>query len=354
MSLAPGPVVVFGAGAVGAFVGGMMSRAGQDVLLVDPWGEHVEAMRSNGLTLELPEGSFVARPRLCHLSNAQALRRLSPAVAFLSVKLYDTAWASTLLAEVVPRAPIVTLQNAFVEEVVARAAGWPRILGAVASKVDVALVGPGRVRRSRRRGGAAPVFKVGEPSGRSTRRAALVASLLAHADTSGVTTHLWDERWAKLWANTISSGLSGISGLSLLEVYRRDDTRRLSIRLAGEACAVGEALGFEADSLFGLPPSRWRMAASGDPAAARDAMAALEAHSATMVDGGPSGTLQDLLKGRRTEVDFFNGYIAEQALGAGVAAPTHAAVATLIRRMEAGEARPDLAHVAALAAQSGG
>jgi 2-dehydropantoate 2-reductase len=309
-------------------------------------------MHTDGLRLELREGTVIARPTVCHLSDVQSVRRLSPQAAFLCVKLYDTAWAAMLLAEIVPRAPLVTLQNAFVEDVVARAAGWPRVLGAVGSKIDVALVEPGHVQRARLGGGIVPVFKVGEPSGRRTARAASVAALLAHADTAEVTTHLWDERWAKLWANTISSGVSGISGLPLAEVYRRDDTRRVSIRLAGEACAVGEALGFEAETLFGLPPSRWQMAAAGEPAAMRDALAALAAHTATMVDGGPSGTLQDLLKNRRTEVDFFNGYIAEQGQIAGVAAPTHAALAALIRRMEAGDAHPDLTHLAALVGQT--
>jgi 2-dehydropantoate 2-reductase len=350
MTLAPGPIVILGAGAVGAFAGGMMSLAGEEVVLVDAWGEHVEVMRADGLTLELPEGSIVARPRACHLSEAHSLRRLSPSVAFLCVKLYDTPWAATLLADVVPTAPIVTLQNAFVEEVVARIAGWTRTLGAVGAKLDVALTGPGRVRRSRRRGGTVPVFKVGELSGRASLRAEAIAALLAKADTAAVTTRLWDERWAKLCANAITSGVSGISGLSLFEVYRRDDTRRLGIRLTGEACALGDALGFDLDSLFGLPPACWRAAAAGDAGAATQAMAALEAQSATMVAGGPSGTLQDLLKGRRTEVDFFNGYIAEQGRATGVATPTHAAVAALIRRMEAGEARPDLAHLAALGA----
>ena len=61
-----------------------------------------------------------------------------------------------------------------------------------------------------------------------------------------------------------------------------------------------------------------------------------------MVEGGLSGTLQDLLKGRRTEVDYFNGYVAEQGTGHGVPAPTHAALASCLRRMEAGEIRPGL------------
>jgi 2-dehydropantoate 2-reductase len=126
------------------------------------------------------------------------------------------------------------------------------------------------------------------------------------------------------------------------------DTRRLALRLAAEACALGEALGFDLDRLYGVPPARWMSAGQGDEAAIAETMAALEAHSAAVTEGGFSGTLQDLLKGRRTEVDFFNGYIADEGAKAGVPTPTHAALAALICRMEAGEARPGLEHLAAL------
>jgi 2-dehydropantoate 2-reductase len=57
-------------------------------------------------------------------------------------------------------------------------------------------------------------------------------------------------------------------------------------------------------------------------------------------EGGRSGTAQDLTKRRRTEVEFMNGYVAEQGAACGVPAPTHAAVAALVRRIEHGELAP--------------
>jgi 2-dehydropantoate 2-reductase len=77
-------------------------------------------------------------------------------------------------------------------------------------------------------------------------------------------------------------------------------------------------------------------------------MDAMAAQSATMTAGGVSGTLQDLTKGRRTEVDYFNGYVAAQGAKTGIATPAHAAFAALIRRMERGEDRPALHHLAQL------
>jgi 2-dehydropantoate 2-reductase len=347
MSLA-GPIVILGAGAVGSYVGGMLSLVGEDVVLLDAWPDNVEVIRRDGLVIEAPEGERKARPRAMHLNEAHDLRRAATGLAFLCVKLYDTAWAATLLADVVPEAPVVTMQNGLVEETVARLVGWNRTLGAVGGTLDVALVAAGRVRRSRRRGAKAPVFKIGELGGRASPRAEAIAALLQQVDTAVVTTQLWDDRWEKLCANTITSALSAATGLTMQEVYRREDTLRLAVRLGGEACAVGRLLGFAPKAVMGLAPERWEAASGGDRTATAEVEAALSSHSATMVEGGRSGTLQDILKGRRTEVEFFNGYIAERARECGTGAPTHAALATLIRRMEAGEAHPTPDHLLAL------
>ena len=79
-------------------------------------------------------------------------------------------------------------------------------------------------------------------------------------------------------------------------------------------------------------------------------MAAMTAQASTMVAGGMSGTLQDLLKKRPTEVEFFNGYVACQAERHGTRAPTHAVVADLIRAAERGERAIDPAAVARIEA----
>jgi 2-dehydropantoate 2-reductase len=342
------PIVILGAGAVGSYVGGMLSAEGEDVVLVDAWPGHIAAIQTDGLVVETPEAVITTRPRALHICDVQQLLCESPAVAFLCVKLYDTDWAATLLAGIVKAAPIVTMQNALVEEEVARIAGWRRTLGAIAGTLDVSVVKAGTVRRSRRRGSANPVFKVGELSGKITPRAQSVADLLGKVDTAAVTSRLWDERWGKLVANTVTSGLSAVCGLTLVEVYRREDTRRLAIPLAAEVLAVGQKLGFALQPLFGAAPDRWQAASEGDEKAASEVMAAMSAQTSSMVEGGQSGTLQDLTKGRRTEVDYFNGYVASQGRECGVPTPFHEALATLIRRMERGEEHPSEQNIARL------
>ncbi len=332
-------VVFLGGGAVGSFAGGMLAAAGIEVVLIDGWPEHVEAVRAHGLKVIAPEGEIISHPQAWHLGEAYRLRGLAPDVAFITVKLYDTHWASALLAQWLPAGvPVVTLQNALVEELVAQTLGWGRVLGCVGGGLDVLLRSPGVVQRSRKRGStASPVFKVGEMHGRSTPRAERIAALLGHADRAAVTTDLWTLRWEKLCVNTMTTGLSGLSGLSLREVYLREETQRLAIRLGAQALEVGRAAGFRVPALFGVPAARWGEAAAGSRPAIGETMAALAAFAGSLVEGGISGTLQDLLKKRPSEVEFLNGYVAHEAERTGIAAPTHRVVAELIRAVERGE-----------------
>lgn len=334
MSHADGIAVILGGGAVGSYVGGMLAAAGMEIVLIDGWPEHVEAIRSRGLTIASPEGESIARPQAWHFTDAYRLRDLKPSVAFLATKLYDTEWSARLLATWLPAGvPVATMQNALVEDTVARMVGWGRTLGVIAAGLDVSLTGPGAVRRSRRRG-TGTTFKVGEMHGRSTPRAQWLARVLEHVDNAKVTTDLWGERWVKLCANSMTTGLSGLTGLSLREVYSREDTRSVAITLGAEALAVGRALGFDPAQLFGAAPTVWLGAAAGDSASLAQAMDALKKVGETMSGDGMSGTLQDLRKARPSEVEFFNGYIASEGMRAGLKVPANTAIAEMIREIE--------------------
>lgn len=332
-----GPIAIIGAGGIGGYLGAMLSLAGEQVVLVDGWPAHVEAVRKDGLRIQGPDGVHEARPRILHLNEAQELGRTPPRLMILSVKLYDTEWAATMARSFLrPCVPLVTLQNALVEEIVGRIAGWPRVLGGIATGMNVELTGPGSIRRGSARFGTAPVFKIGEMHGRITLRAMAVANLLSKVDTSVVTTNLWNDRWQKLCINATASGIGAVTGLSLDAVHRLPEGQAAGMRLMAEACAVGRALGFDPGSLFSLKPERWIAAHEGDEAAVVEARDAFEAQASKVVEGYRSGTLQDLQRGRKTEVDFFNGYISDRGKECDIPTPTHDDIARIVHDIEAG------------------
>ncbi len=335
-------IAFVGAGAVGGYVGGHLARAGHDVTLIDAWPEHIDAIKRGGIHLGGTQGEHQVPVRALHLHEVQGCITAPADLAFICVKLYDTAWACALIKPyLAPTAVVVTLQNALVEEVVAGIVGWGRTLGCIASTISVEAVGPGRIVRTQLPGGADyTVFRVGEMSGMITARAQDIAQLLRAVDSAKVTDNLWGERWSKLVANTMSTGVCGASGLDLNQIVEDATARRLQIRLAAEAIRVGQALGLRLEPIRGLPPEQWIAAVQGD----RAALAAAEAHMLDALrrrpEGGRSGTAQDLAKGRRTEVDFMNGYVAARGAEMGVLTPAHAAVTVLVKRVERGELAP--------------
>src|SRR5581483_8872917 len=145
-----------GAGGMGGYIGGRMAQHGLDVTLIDPWGAHVDAINAHGLRLDKPQGSEVAQPKALHLYEVQTLFARPLDVAFVSVKSYDTEWATVLIRDyLAPGGYVVSLQNDINQERIARHVGWGRTLGCIASTIGVSVVAPGHVRRAYQPGGAA-------------------------------------------------------------------------------------------------------------------------------------------------------------------------------------------------------
>src|SRR3954449_7436559 len=192
-------IVVVGAGAIGGYTGGNLAHNGFDVTLVDPWPEHVETIRRDGLSLEgiTPEESIVARPKTLHLTELQQLAKERPIdIAFVSVKSYDTEWATMMIRPyLAPDGYVVSLQNCLNEERIAGIVGWGKTVGCIAARISVALHEAGRIRRTVAKGGAQhTVFRVGGVHGRTTKRAEELAAMIAGIDSVKVTTNLWGER----------------------------------------------------------------------------------------------------------------------------------------------------------------
>src|ERR1700677_4343233 len=113
-------IAVIGAGAVGGYVGASLAASGQDVTLIDPWPEHVEAIRTRGMELYgMTEAERrTVKVNAMHLTEVQGLAKQPPIdIAFVSVKSYDTVWATTLIRPyLAPGGCVVSMQNCINEE----------------------------------------------------------------------------------------------------------------------------------------------------------------------------------------------------------------------------------------------
>jgi 2-dehydropantoate 2-reductase len=211
-------------------------------VLIDPWPEHVDVMRTRGLELYglSDDERCTVRARAMHLTEVQSLSKQAPIdIAFVSVKSYDTEWATMLIRQyLAPGGYVVSLQNCINEERIAAIVGWGRTVGMIAARLAVDLYKPGHIRRSVPKGGDAhTVFRVGEVHGRITRRVEHLTEMIAAIDSVKVTTNLWDEGWSKLCVNGMRNGVSAAT-VSVATTWigsTRCDTSRSG--LAARRCA---------------------------------------------------------------------------------------------------------------------
>lgn len=337
-------VVVVGAGAVGGFFGAHLTHAGVDTTLIDAWPEHVETMRAHGIKVEgmMGSGSVNTAVRALHLCDVPQLVRERPFdIAFIAVKSYDTRWATQLiLPYLAPTGCLVSLQNGINEDDIAAVAGWSRVLGCSISTHAAELIGPGQVIRTSPLGTAdKPGLRIGEAHGRITPRAELIARLLAHADTSKVTTNLWGERWSKLTINAMRNGVSALTGMTGRERDTDDVARDLTIRLGSSCIRVARALGMHIEPAGGLDLDVLARA-EADPAAMAAITRNIIDHAMTRGDGQRPSMGQDIVKGRRTETDAINGLVARRGREVGIDVTLHERVNAVIRRIERGELTP--------------
>ena len=347
-------IAIVGAGALGGYVGGNLAHQGHDVTLIDPWPENVETIRTKGLELDglTPEERFTVKGvKILHLTEVQSLARKPVDVAMVAMKSYDTAWATMLIKPYLSQQGfVVSLQNCLNEETIANIVGWGRTVGVVASLISVDLFEAGRIRRTIPKGGDKhTVFRVGEPHGRITGRVEELVGWFAQIDSSKATTNLWGERWTKLVQNGMGNGVTAATGMTSGDCLRNDIVRRLPIKLAGEAVRAGQALGYQLEKIRGFEADVFARAAEGDAAA----LAQIEPTLIPQEGANPRGAIQrpsmaqDMIKGRRTEIDAMNGYIAAKGAEIGVPAPNHAMLTEIVTRVERGELKQSPANLGA-------
>ena len=341
-------IAVVCTGAVGGYAGAHMVKAGEDVTFIDFWPEHVEHMKQHGLTItHLREVEpFTVPTRALHITEVQQLSKEKPIdIAFICTKSYDTAWATAMIRQyLAPDGYCVSLQNCMNEETIAGIVGWGKTLGSIASSITVELHAPGQIRRAAGKSGSKhTVFRVGEVHGRITERAKEVCGLLANADSAFVTENIWGERWSKLVTNVMGNGLSRLHrpdrprgrqerrAPAFLEPARQPrrsgSARRSAIRSTRSATWT---------------PRRLARAGEGDPAAQKeiDEHRLAVANQPAAASTGPRPG-QDMVKGRRTEIPFLNGFVARKGEEIGIPTPTNAILTDVVLRVEKGELKPD-------------
>ena len=338
-------IVMVGTGALGGYIGGNLAHQGMDVTFIDMWQENLDAIRTRGLELDgvtAEEKFSVKTDKVLHLEKINELGNGKPVdIAFISVKSYDTEGVTKAIKPfLAPDGYVVSLQNCINEDAISAIIGADKTLGVIASIISVELYEAGRIRRMAAKGGDKhTVFRIGEVNGGETDRVKELVALFSLIDSTKATTNLFGERWSKLIQNSMRNGVAAVTGLTSGECDSNESPRRFAIRVGGEGVRVADKLGIKLVGLGGMQPEQLAKASEGDIAAMAEVEKIMIARNASNPRAGiqrPS-MAQDMKKGRRTEVEFMNGYIADKGRKLGIATPSNLKLVDLVLKVQRGE-----------------
>ena len=335
-------VVVFGAGAVGGTIAAYLAKAGHDVTVMDPWYAHILNIEQRGLRVAEPSREFTVKVRALQVDQVDRLP--GPVdILFISVKSYDTRWVIRYMApHLSPDGFVVSAQNSLNEEIIAEELGADRTMGLVVI-TSAGVFEPGKLIRYTTPGDRLE-FEVGELDGGDTPRLAEVAGLLADVGNTVTTGNIWGLLWSKLVHNCMANAISGLTGMSSNAMYTDAIVQRLLPRIGREGVLVAEAYGMKLDPVYGAGPEDYKNLESGGEEVLRRGFLKEAALRSGAKDNPPS-LLQDVMKGRRSEVDYLNGLLVRKGAAKGIPTPVNRAVTEAMQRLDGGLLKPGPANL---------
>lgn len=333
-------IAVLGTGAIGSSVSADLTIAGHDVMLIDQWPAHVEAMKANGLRVVMPDQEFTAAVTAHHLCDVCTLNRRFD-VVLLASKSYDARWLAEFIRPYLKEdGVLVGVQNGMNEEHTAPIVGRERVIGC-AFELSAEVFTPGLVQRNTMR--ERTWFGIGELDGTITPRLKDLERIMGCVGSVSLTSNIQGAKWAKLVNSSMILAPFGMLRLQSWEAIEIPEVFRLCIQLGRETVAVGDALGYKIEPIFGLSAAEFM--GSTDEIVER-LLRTIVIHHGETARQVRGVVLQDYLKGRLTETDWLSGLVVRKGKEAGVPTPANAAVVEINRRIHAGELKPERANLA--------
>ena len=325
-------IAVLGAGAIGSSVSADLTKAGYDVTVIDQWPAQVEAMRATGLHIQIKDGDVKVPIKALHLCD-MASSNLSFDIVFLAVKSNDHRWMAEFIKPYLkPDGVLVGVQNGMNDDSIASIVGRERTVGC-ALELSAEIFTPGLVQRNTTHQGT--WFAVGELDGLYTPRVREIQSILSNVARCDVTNNIYGAKWTKLIANTMTMGPHGLLGLRNADAVNLPGMADIAMGIGRESLAVGSALGYRIEPIFGLRADEFAGSHDENLATARSA---LMKHV-----GGNSRTapIHDHIKGRRSEMEFITGVVSRKGRELGIPTPFNDAVLEIDRSINRGEIKMD-------------
>lgn len=319
-------IVVIGAGAIGGITAALLKKGGYDVTLVCKHQDIATLANGRGLHITGVKGDMTVAVR-----SVAAVEELSGVfdLALIATKAYDMpASARHLLPFLKEESLVLSLQNGICTDALATVVGRERTVGCVIGW-GATMHAPGELEMT-----SLGEFIIGRIEGDQSALAP-VRDALSSVIGTVVSSDIFAELYSKLIVNSCITSLGAICGLRLGEMLKRRHARGIFLAIIGEAMAVAHAMGLK------VPPF-------GDKLDYEKLM-----HGQTILDrfrrhamiylvglkfkNLKSSSLQSLERGRPTEIDYFNGYIANRGEALSVPCPINRRLTEMVKEIENGK-----------------
>ena len=299
---------IVGSGAMGSVYGALLADAGNELWLFDQWREHVEAMRTRGLRCTGASGD---RTVAVNAATAAADAGECELVVVATKGMHIEPAVRAAAPMIGPDTLVLTIQNGLGNvERLQGVLGPENLLFGIAGGFGAEMQGPGHVHHN-----GMEAINLAELQGGISPRLERVAEVWRAAGFKVQTfDDLWPVLWSKLIANVAFSAICAVTGLRVGQVRENEAAWGIASACIGEAAAVAAAKGIR---LAYDDPVQWVSDFAGKIPNARPSM------------------YQDVLAGRRSEIDTIQGGVVSEGARLGIPTPTCAMMVQLVKALEA-------------------
>jgi 2-dehydropantoate 2-reductase len=289
-------IAIFGAGGIGGYLGGRLSQAGEEVVLIAR-GEHLRAIKEHGLRVDSIKGDFVATPALA-TDNPTEVERVDAVI--LGVKAWQVLDAAKAMRPMIgPETFVVPMQNG-----VEATAQLASVLGEKSVVVGLGglvsyIVGPGHILHA----GGEPYVSFGESDNLTSERTQNLLEAFKNAGvTANIPANIQAALWAKLALMAVNSGIGAITRVPTGQWRSVAGSWKMAQQVAQEVLAVAAGKGIAMPS---------------------DSLASTVARLEASAPNSTSSMQRDLMEGRFSELEVQTGAVVRLGLEAGVPTPVN-------------------------------
>jgi len=332
-------IAILGAGSLGIVVGARLARRNPGLVMIDADPANVAALNEHGARVT---GSMTLTVPVCAIEPAQ-MEGVYDLVLLLTKQTYNDVALAQLAPHLGEESVVCTLQNGIPEDSVAAIVGTSRTVGGTVG-FGATYIAPGVSQlTSTAEAVERHAFEIGEIDGAITPRLRVIADILSVVGHCEMVDDLVAIRWSKLLMNATFSGVSTALACSFGDVLEDPEAMEFLARVADELVRVANVSGHHLARMQGEDMESLRLADGETLADKLPLYRRVWSRHALL----RASMLQDLEKGRKTEIDAINGYVVDRGRQVTVATPFNQLIVDLIRAAEAQKSLPDRSHSAA-------